>query len=81
MRGKIKGAHRFCEGVWATGAGPWHIRKLGPKGECLGGGIDTESLCGHVRVGQGWDLSVEITDHHLGHACKKCVELYRKDQK
>jgi hypothetical protein len=69
--------YRFCESVAATGAGPWHIRKLGPKGVMLGGGIDTRSLCGHVRI--GWDLDVELTDHHLGHSCKECVRLYREE--
>ena len=66
----------FCESVAATGVGPWHIRKLGPAGHKFGGGIDTESLCGHVK--RGWDLDVKITEHHLGHTCKECVRLYKE---
>lgn len=65
----------FCESVAATGASPWHIRKLGIKGKMFGGGIDTESLCGYVKV--GWDIDVEITKHHLSHSCPRCVKLYR----
>ncbi len=72
--------HVFCESV--TGIGPWHIRMLSVAGPKYGGGIDTPALCGLVKplgaggVG-GWDLEVLITEHHLGHACPRCVELYR----
>jgi hypothetical protein len=80
--------YSFCESV--TGIGPWHIRPLTDKGKKLGGGIDTASLCDLVRpIGQlggptgrrgggGWDLHVEIDEHHLGHACPKCVAEYRR---
>jgi hypothetical protein len=45
----------------------------------LTGGVDTPSLCGHVKPERGgWDVNVKITEHHLSHACPKCVEAYRK---
>jgi hypothetical protein len=68
--------YSFCESVTANVTSPWHIRKLTAAGKKLGGGIDTESLCGLVK--RGWDLGVEITEHHLGHACKECVKLYKE---
>lgn len=79
--------YSFCESV--TGIGPWHIRPLSEKGRKCGGGIDTATLCGRVSPSGekrpdgkpgfgGWDLEVEITEHHLGHACPQCVEEYRK---
>ncbi len=64
----------FCEHVQATSYSPWHIRNLGPKGLCLGGGADTSALCGREVH---WDLSVELTEHHLGHCCKACAAAYR----
>lgn len=67
--------YSFCERVWAGPRSPWHIRPLTSIGRKLGGGIDTTSLCG--RVDKGWDLDVEVTPHHLDHACKACVEVYR----
>ena len=69
--------YSFCESVHATGRSPWHIRRLAGERK-LGGGIDTPSLCG--RVTQGWDLEVEITEHHLEHACERCVQLYQETQ-
>ena len=68
--------YTFCEGVFATGRGPWHIRWTN-EGRRLGGGINSGSLCGHVKPRQGWDLDVALTEHHLGHTCKQCVELMR----
>lgn len=69
----------FCESVYAGPCGVWHIRELTSVGAKTGGGIDTKSLCGHVRpdVG-GWDLEVPITEQHLQHACGGCAEAYRK---
>jgi len=68
--------YSFCESVHATGV-RWHIRKLTHVGKKLGGGIDTDSLCGHVRarVG-GWDLRVELTLETLNrdHICPHCLE-------
>jgi hypothetical protein len=77
--------YSFCESV--IGIGPWHIRTLSDAGRKLSGGIDTPSLCGrvaptgkHTSTGQaglgGWDLSVPLTQHHLGHCCPRCAELY-----
>lgn len=65
----------FCESVATTGISPWHIRQLTEVGRKLGGGCDTESLCGRKM---GWDLKVELTQHHLGHACRKCVAEYQR---
>lgn len=66
----------FCESVHATSHSPWHIRPLTEAGKKLGGGVDTESLC--LIVSRGWDLEVDITEHHLKHACKRCVAEYLK---
>lgn len=68
----------FCESVHAGSTSPWHIRKLTDVGRKLGGGIDTASLCG--RVDKGWDLEVEITEHHLTHTCAACAEAYRDNR-
>ncbi len=65
----------FCERVTAGPTSPWHIRSLTELGLKLGGGADTDGLCG-AKV--SWDLSVKIEDHHLAHCCKKCVEEYWK---
>ena len=73
---KPKPSHSFCETVSASSESPWHIRKLTEKGKKLGGGADTESLCG-FRV--SWDLNVEITEHHLNHCCKLCASEYRRE--
>ena len=73
----MKNVYSLCESVHASGESPWHIRRLTDVGRKLGGGIDTGSLCGLVK--QGWDLKVEIDEHHLSHACPKCVEIYRLD--
>lgn len=66
----------FCESVHAGPSSPWHLRRLTVNGRKLGGGIDTRSLCSAVEV--GWDLAVEITEHHLSHACPRCVSEYRR---
>lgn len=73
--------YSFCEGVHATGYGRWHIRKLTEKGKFLSGGIDTDSLCGHVRKGWGWDLSVEIDERRLQHCCLECARKYRDEER
>ena len=73
----------FCERVWAGPKSPWHIRELGVAGRKLGGGIDTPSLCGRIvpPSGKGWDLDVELTPHHLTHACKACVAEYLRGER
>jgi len=81
--GEVPG-YAFCEPVYASASGRWHIRKV--EGRLyLGGGIDTPSLCGKVKpfgpeygaLG-GWDLNVKITEHHLGHCCPDCVKAYQE---
>jgi hypothetical protein len=72
----------FCESSLAGPLAPWHIRRLTSVGRKSGGGIDTPSLCGHVKPfatgGQGgWDLDFEIEERHLMHACRSCVAKYR----
>lgn len=69
-------AFSFCESVTATSSSPWHIRRLDSAGKKLGGGITTPSLCGLAT--RGWDLEVEITEHHLKYSCKRCVAEYVK---
>lgn len=68
----------FCESVHATGTSPWHIRKLTSVGKKPTGGIDGPSLCGRVKSPGGWDLEVEFSDKHFDHACRSCVDEYRK---
>ena len=70
--------YSFCESVHATSTSPWHIRPLTSAGRKLGGGIDTPSLCGVVRV--GWDLKTPIDDVRLRHCgvCKTCKAVYRE---
>jgi len=68
--------YSFCESVHATGSSPWHIRQLDSSGPKYTGGITTESLC--TLVTKGWDVKASITEHHLGHACKRCVSKYRE---
>lgn len=64
----------FCETVTAGPTTPWHIRELTGEGRKPSGGADTPALCSRVVA---WDLEVEITAHHLTHACKACVEKYK----
>jgi hypothetical protein len=70
-------AYAFCESVAAGSASPWHIRKVTQEvGLKLGGGIDTPSLCQHVK--RGWDLRVRIREAHLDHTCRDCASLFRE---
>ena len=76
--------YAFCESVVAGVNARWHIRKVQDK-LYLGGGINTPSLCGHVKPSGpeygalgGWDVNVKITERHLEHSCPECVEAYRK---
>ena len=70
-------AHAFCESVHAQARSPWHIRMLTEAGPKFGGGADTKALCERVVA---WDLNVDITEHHLGHSCTQCVEIYRQQK-
>lgn len=62
----------FCESITATGSSPWCVRILTDNGLFFGGGVDTESLCGRVRVGSGWDLNVKFDPDrpNICHVCK-----------
>lgn len=54
--------YAFCESSAAGSLSKWHIRPITPGvGLKLGGGIDSDGICGRprVRVG-GWDLTVRI---------------------
>lgn len=63
--------YSFCETLYAGPYGRWHIRKLSDKGQKLGGGADTTSICGTVV---SWDLKVPITYIHLQHCCPECAK-------
>jgi len=75
--------YAFCESIHAGSNSLWHIRKY--EGALkLGGGIDTPSLCGHVKpeVG-GWDIA-HIHSHWLhdpknpmGQTCPECLRQYK----
>jgi hypothetical protein len=71
------GEYVFCEGVTASGSSPWHLRRITGTGLHLGGGIDSDSLCGTVKAPYGWDLDVEVAEHHLKGACRSCVAFRR----
>lgn len=72
--------YAFCEPHTASGSGKWHLRRLTAIGHKPGGGIDTPSLCGRVRVHHGWDLLVVITEHHLAkNTCPECLAVYRSE--
>jgi len=66
--------YSFCESVTATSISPWCIRRLEASGRHPGGGIDTGSLCGRVKEGNGWDIPVSVTASHP-QACRKCVAV------
>jgi hypothetical protein len=67
--------YMFCETATAGSRTPWHIRLISPTGPKYGGGADTPALCGTEVA---WDLAVEITNHHLTHACPQCVQAYQQ---
>ncbi len=76
MTGEVVG-YSFCESVNATGISPWCIRKLSSQGQMLGGGVDTDSLCGRIQSPFGWDLPVRVSLAHP-YACKRCLEVIKK---
>jgi hypothetical protein len=82
---KVPPAYSFCESATATSISPWCLRKVTPEvGQKFGGGVDTPSFCGRVKVRFGWDLEVPINDQTLqsspiGRACPTCKPLYRFD--
>lgn len=66
--------YSYMEFVTASGASPWHIRKLSKAGRKLSGGIDTPSLCG--RRYNGWDLESALDTRHDNHTCQRCLARY-----
>jgi len=76
--------YSFCESMTAV-SNNWHIRKLDDTGKHASGGITTPSLCGTVKpipdgLG-GWDVTVDITPHHVAHNCQQCGELFLAEAK
>lgn len=65
----------YCESVYASGVTRWHIRALTEVGQKLGGGIDTHSLCGLVKI--GWDLKVPVTEDRVTNIEITCPECAR----
>jgi len=67
----------YCESVTASAFSPWCVRELTHNGRFFGGGIDTDSLCGRVSDGQGWDLKddVDIDDENMCLRCRKKIEF------
>jgi len=70
-------SYSFCETATAGPLARWHIRPLTPAGRKLGGGADTQALCKRVVA---WDLTIEITNHHLTHCCPPCASIFREQQ-
>jgi hypothetical protein len=68
--------YAFCETITATGATPWHIRKLSDKGIKIGGGADTPALCGRVV---SWDIGVKMTPGQIQNTCHKCVAIWDRE--
>lgn len=71
-------AFSFCESVAASGRSPWHIRPL-EKDPALrkSGGIDSDSLCTHVKAPYGWDLRPLAADWlKESFVCRTCLERY-----
>jgi hypothetical protein len=71
--------YSYCEPAWAAPLGSWCIRPLTDTGRKLGGGVDTESLCGRVLVGQGWDLDVPVEADKPA-ICEMCEKLWAAAQ-
>jgi hypothetical protein len=64
--------YSLCETAHAAPQAPWHIRRLTLAGKKLGGGADTDALCGRKVA---WDLNVPMSTHHLTqNTCWKCLE-------
>lgn len=73
------GEYAYCESVHATPWSRWHLRRLTEEGLKLGGGVDTQSLCGRVKLRSGWDLDVPISSDHDDHTCPACLKLYGEE--
>lgn len=76
--------YSFCESVHASGASPWHIRKLDAAGLKLSGGITSNSLCDRVRMPYGWDLRTEVDSENVARlvagkaVCVICASVWRQ---
>ena len=65
--------YSFCETIAAY---VWHIRPLTDAGRKLGGGADTEALCGAKAL---WDINVPVNlTGDIDGLCRKCVAVYEK---
>jgi hypothetical protein len=70
------GEFSFCEPSFAGPRALWCIRPLTKRGRKLGGGVDTDSYCGRVKDGYGWDLDIPIGEFHLANnTCKDCLGI------
>lgn len=72
--------YSYCEPVWAGPLAKWCIRRLTNAARKLGGGVDTESLCGRVPRHQGWDLTVQVEADKPG-VCEKCERIWITETK
>ena len=66
----------FCESIGAHWNSPWHIRPLTSNGKSMGGGVDTQSLCGRKM---SWDMKPDVNPHQLRHACEQCRMNYLEE--
>jgi hypothetical protein len=72
----------FCESALAVGQ-TWHIRPLTSLGRKCGGGVDTLSLCGHVRPDWpgGWDIrspDVDAASIRRVKCCADCAQAWEE---
>lgn len=80
----------YCERISAAG-NTWHIRPATGTGLHLGGGIDSDSLCGKVVAPNGWDIDVPVVpekavamahtvDHTGRQVCLDCATAAFPDE-
>jgi len=72
----------FCEPSFAGSLRPWCIRRVGPEGLKLGGGVPDGALCKRWSC-NGWDLRVRIRPGHFecranerATVCPECAAEY-----
>lgn len=82
--------YAYCEPTWATPLSKEHIRKVGPEGLMLGGGVPGEALCGR-DLARGWDVprnvdhtsALVLSSPRLGDGrvflCPVCADTYLKE--
>ena len=73
--------YSYCE---SGNRGTWHIRRVGPEGLKLGGGLNVleehPGLCGYSLA--RWDInSPGVSRSHIGaHGfCQKCLEIWKEE--